>query len=187
MPEWTLREGRPSDVSAAMNLVRTSPWLTCHTEHTYWIFFNYGRRYVVVAEADKRGPIGFISGMRSSADSELLFVWQLVVHPEYRGSRLAWDLLSALTDGVGAEDGCTYWQTAMDVENEPLMQSLGTWLAQTDRLWGPHERITYETSSVDGSSRVVNETIFIFRRKSDPLAAGLGRGPEDWNTEEVPK
>jgi GNAT superfamily N-acetyltransferase len=180
MPEWTLREGRPDDVPRAMAMLRTSPWLTCHTEHTYWILFNYGRRYVVIAEVNDRGPIGFISGVRSTCDPQLMFVWQLVVDPDYRGSRLAWDLLYELTERIGAEDGCTYWQTAIDVENKPLMSSLMKWHDRMDRVGAPHERITYETPGPDGKMRTVSEVVFVFRRKTDPLAAGLGRGPEDW-------
>jgi|tagenome__1003787_1003787.scaffolds.fasta_scaffold20904084_3 hypothetical protein len=175
MPEWTLREARPSDVGRAMEMVKTSPWLSLHTEHTYWILFNFGRRYVVVADVPGRGPIGFISGMRSTFDPELLFVWQLVVDPDYRGSRVAWDLLSELTDGVGAEDGCTYWNTAMETTNEPLMASLTKWLEKTDRVWAPQEEIVYESPAPDGGTRTVNETLFVFRRKSDPRAAELVR------------
>lgn len=184
MGDWNLREGGPADVPAAMGLVRNSPWLTCHTEHTYWILFNHGRRYVVVAEAPGRGPIGFISGLRSTLEPELLFIWQMVVDPDYRGGKLAWDLLSALVEDVAVSDGFTSFQTAMDVENKPLMQSLQGWIDRTEWLWGPHERITYETPDADGSLRTVSEVIFVFRRRGDPLAANLGRGPKDWDLDQ---
>jgi len=187
MADWRLREGSPADVPAAMELIRLSPWLTCHTEHTYWILFNHGRRYVVVAETPEGETIGFSSGLRSTRDPELLFVWQLVVAPAYRGGHLAWELLTTLIDDVAGADGCTYVEAAMDAENEPLMRSLQGWVENTDRAWGPRERITYETPDPDGTHRTVSEVIFVFRRRGDPLAAELGSGPEDWNLEGLPE
>ncbi|MBO9482431.1 diaminobutyrate acetyltransferase [Salinisphaera sp. G21_0] len=50
----------------------------------------------IIAEADNGEVIGFISGYLSPDSTDTLFIWQVALHPQYRGRGIALQMLSRL-------------------------------------------------------------------------------------------
>jgi L-2,4-diaminobutyric acid acetyltransferase len=143
-----------------MDLVRSSPFLECHTEHTYWILLRYGGRYVFVAEDDGGDLVGFISGVRSTLESACLFVWQLAVEPHHRRGGLAYDLLLTLSE-LAAGDGCTTFNAAVSRDNHIVLALIMRWATASGRAFSRAEEITYEAGHPGQESATVREDIVV--------------------------
>jgi L-2,4-diaminobutyric acid acetyltransferase len=155
-----IRGAEVADLPAIMRLARSSPFLECHTEHTYWILLRYGGRYVFVAEDDDGDTVGYVSGVRSTRDPACMFVWQLIVQPRYRRDRLAYDLLVTLSE-LAAKDGCTTFNAAVARDNRPVLALIERWAADTGRILGRAEEITYQAGYPGEEETTVQEDIIV--------------------------
>jgi L-2,4-diaminobutyric acid acetyltransferase len=161
-PAVQLRTADEDDVPRVMDLVSGSPYVQCHTEHTYWIMLRYGARYTFVAEAGDE-LVGYASGVRSTVDPELFFIWQVVVAPEYRRDSLALRLLRMMTD-LAADDGCRVFHTAISSDNHPTIGLLDKWTRSTGRTWTVGEKISYQAEhGADGEPEDVVENVMVVR------------------------
>lgn len=158
-PPASIRPAREDDIAAVMTLVSGSPYVQCHTEHTYWILLRYGGRYTFVAEADG-AVVGYASGVRSTVDPELFFIWQVVVAPEHRRDRLALNLVRELTD-LAATDGCRVFHTAISSDNTATIGLLDQWTRQTGRTWTVGEKISYTAEHGEDEPETVVENVMV--------------------------
>jgi len=157
-----VRPADEADLHRVMALVRTTPYLQCHTEHTYWILLRYGRRYTYVAETSE-ALLGYASGVRSNVSPELFFLWQMVVAEHHRRSGIAMALLQALT-ATAAADGCDEFHAAVAADNHQALGLLERWASQTGRTMEAGQEIVYTAD--DGPSaepRTVTEQLTIIR------------------------
>ncbi|HEX9061963.1 MAG TPA: GNAT family N-acetyltransferase [Clostridia bacterium] len=90
-----IRNLREGDASQVLNLIeQCGPYVAPYNVYAYWILENYYSSTCYIAEENNR-IIGFISGMPSN-DKQSIFIWQLCVHSEFRGRRIAVSLLDSL-------------------------------------------------------------------------------------------
>jgi ribosomal protein S18 acetylase RimI-like enzyme len=160
-----IREGRTSDIPWIMQNATELPYLQCHTEHTYWILLEYGRRYVLVAEDETGTRVGFVSGVRSTTDPKLFFLWQLAVLPGKQRGGLGHELVDAFFDRVEGDGGPgTTVNAAMDSDNAPVHVLLRRWAANTGHVWRVGEKISY-VSYEAGQTKNVEESIYVIQRR----------------------
>ena len=100
-----IRQCRESDASAMHAFVQGLPPLTAHTAYTYWSLCRYSSDMCFVAETNG-SLVGLVTGMVSTAKPITLFIWQLGVARDCRGSGLSDRLLDRIAQAarrVGAE------------------------------------------------------------------------------------
>jgi len=90
-----LRRPTPADAPALTALVQACPPLDANTTYCYALLGDHFADTCALAAVDGR-PVAFISGYRLPRRSDVLFVWQVGVHPDWRGHGLAARLLDTL-------------------------------------------------------------------------------------------
>jgi diaminobutyrate acetyltransferase len=100
-----LRPCRESDAAGLHALAEGLPPLTVHTLYTYWSICRYAADTCLVAERDG-AMVGMVTGFVCAARPITLFIWQLGVARDWRGSGLADRLLDRIVEAgrkAGAE------------------------------------------------------------------------------------
>lgn len=110
-----IRNCRETDVDEIRKFVRRSKPLDLHTVFTYWTLFKYFGDTCFVLEKDGR-IIGFVSGLLSSSQHGMLYLWQIGIDPDYRGNRYAEILLKRVVEAARAKD-CKGLQVTIAPEN----------------------------------------------------------------------
>ena len=84
-----------SDGAAIQQLIQDAPPLDVNSTYAYLLLCLHFRDTCVVAE--RNGQLaGFISAYVPPRQSDVLFVWQVAVHPSARGQRLGAAMLTEL-------------------------------------------------------------------------------------------
>ncbi len=83
------------DAKTILRMIASSPPLDVNSLYCYLLICTHFRKTSVVAESSA-GLTGFISAYLTPDTPETLFVWQVVVHPDYRGQGLARSMLDEL-------------------------------------------------------------------------------------------
>jgi len=100
-----IRHCKESDASAMHAFVEGLPPLTAHTAYTYWSLCRYSSDTCFVAEMNGF-LVGLVTAIVSTAKPITLFIWQLGVARDCRGSGLSDRLLDRIAQAarrVGAE------------------------------------------------------------------------------------
>jgi L-2,4-diaminobutyric acid acetyltransferase len=95
--EDDLRFRRPTldDGLAIHQLIAACPPLDLNSVYSYFLFgAHFPDTSIVAQQGDK--AVGFVSGYRIPERPDTLFVWQVAVHPQSRGQRIAWRMLDSL-------------------------------------------------------------------------------------------
>lgn len=95
--EPTFRNAAPEDGAGVYELVRDGGGLDLNTPYAYLLLTRMFATSAAVAEVDGQ-LAGTVLGLRPPQEPESLFVWQVGVHPDYRGLGLATKMLNWLTD-----------------------------------------------------------------------------------------
>lgn len=93
--DCSLRAPTADDGPAVHALVRICPPLDQNSLYANLLQCTHFRDTCIVAEHGGQ-VVGFISGYLPPHSEHTLFVWQVAVHPEYRGQRLAQQMLDHL-------------------------------------------------------------------------------------------
>ncbi len=118
-----IRNCTENDVDIIRAFVNECKPLDLHTSFTYWTLFKYSSNLCfIMLEVDK--TIGFISGIRSSLDKNVVYLWQIGINKEDRGKNYASILIDHFIKSVIAL-GCNKIQVSIAPENE---SSLNTFL-----------------------------------------------------------
>lgn len=91
----TLRRPCLQDGASIQQLIQASPPLDVNSTYAYMLLCQHFRDTCVVATRQS-GLAGFISAYIPPAQPDVLFVWQVVVHADARGQRLAGKMLNDL-------------------------------------------------------------------------------------------
>ena len=84
------------DASEVANLVRSCPPLDHNSTYAYLLLCHHFRDTCVIARGGDR-IVGFVSAYRiPTPPSDRIFVWQVAVHPDWRGRGLAKSMLEEL-------------------------------------------------------------------------------------------
>ena len=111
-----IRNCNEEDVDKIRRFVRECEPLELHTPFTYWTLFNYfSNLCFLIAEDDM--VIGFVSGIRSSLDQNVVYLWQIGVSKNSRGKNYASVLIDAFTKAVRAIE-CNKIQVSISPENK---------------------------------------------------------------------
>lgn len=116
-PRTDIRFDRPSlaDGAALWRLVGECPPLDRNTPYCYLLLAQHFAATCVVARAGER-LAGAITALRLPEDPATLFVWQVAVHPDYRGQGLGGRMLDALLQAPGCT-GVRYVETTVTPDN----------------------------------------------------------------------
>ena len=111
-----IRKCTVEDVDILRRFVDECKPLELHTPFTYWILFNYFSNlcFLMVEEGK---IIGFISGVRSSLDKEVAYLWQIGVSKSHRGKNYASLLIDQFIKSVIDLD-CNKIQVSISPENQ---------------------------------------------------------------------
>lgn len=90
-----IRTTTEEDGAALWELVKLTGKLEVNTSYCYLLFSKLFSQTCLVAEIDGQ-LAGFVMAFQPPEQDDTLFVWQVGVHPAYRGRGLATRLLSAL-------------------------------------------------------------------------------------------
>jgi len=87
-----IRNCSEEDVDKIRIFVSECKPLDLHTSITYWTLFKYFPNLCyVMLENDK--VIGFVSGLRSSLEKDVVYLWQIGINKEHRGKSYASTLI----------------------------------------------------------------------------------------------
>lgn len=111
-----IRKCTVKDVDSVRRFVDKCKPLELHTPFTYWTLFNYFSNLCFLMEEEER-ILGFISGVRSSLDKDIVYLWQVGVSKEYRGKNYASLLIDHFVKAVIDID-CNKIQVSISPENE---------------------------------------------------------------------
>jgi L-2,4-diaminobutyric acid acetyltransferase len=89
------------DGPAIYRLVRACPPLDLNSAYCYLLLATHFADTCVIAEDTATGKIaGFVSAYFRPDTPRTLFVWQIAVHPDYRGQGIARGLTTALVEAA---------------------------------------------------------------------------------------
>lgn len=90
-----IRTTTEEDGAALWELVKTTGKLELNTSYCYLLFSKLFSQTCLVVEIDGQ-LAGFVMAFQPPEQEDTVFVWQVGVHPAYRGRGLATKLLAAL-------------------------------------------------------------------------------------------
>ncbi|MGD9499837.1 diaminobutyrate acetyltransferase [Halothiobacillus sp.] len=90
------REPRLDDGARIHRMVLEAGTLDVNSAYLYFLLSDHFRDTCVIAESDSV-PCGFLTAYRLPRAPDTLFIWQVAVHPDWRGRGVASGLLDALT------------------------------------------------------------------------------------------
>lgn len=118
-PQFVFRPPEATDGSDVAQLVKVCKPLDENSLYCNLLQCSHFQDTCVLAESD--GAIaGFISGYRLPQQPNTLFVWQVAVHPQFRGMGLASRMLSSL---LQRQNHIQYLHTTITADNEASWQT----------------------------------------------------------------
>ena len=101
--DFAFRPPEPGDAAEVWRIARDSGALDLNSPYFYLILCSDFADTCLVAE--RRGAlVGFLAAYRPPARKDVVFVWQIAVAAEARGSGLATELLTTLLERPGVRD-----------------------------------------------------------------------------------
>lgn len=94
-------------------LVDASEGLDKHTDYTYWVALHEWGDFFLVARQQKK-IAGFVFGVRSFAQPERIFLWQVGVLSAFRRQGIALALVTEFMRRAGAAGANQIWLTISD-------------------------------------------------------------------------
>lgn len=113
---FELRAIRKTDGQAIHRLVAQCPPLDLNSLYLYLLLSEHYADTCVLAEDDSREVVGFVSAYTPPRRPEVLFVWQVAVHPSARGCGLARRMLWHLLERP-ASSAIQYIETTVGPDN----------------------------------------------------------------------
>jgi len=111
-----LRAPSKSDGASIAKLIRSCPPLDINSTYAYLLLTEHFAQTCVVATKGDR-VVGFISAYQPPSQPNVLFVWQVAVHPSMRGQRLAIRMLQHLLQRTRSEN-VRYIETTVAPDNQ---------------------------------------------------------------------
>ena len=100
-PDWEFRVPTIEDAADIHNLVQASPPLEPNSLYAYLLLCSHFAEDGVVAKCGDQ-LVGFVCGYRIPQHPDTLFVWQIAVHPDFRGGGLGRSMLDAILEREGS-------------------------------------------------------------------------------------
>ena len=91
---YSLRNVTENDAATLRSLAKRCPPLDLHTPYTYWVIAKYFSDSSFILEQDGH-PVGFITALDTPSG---VFVWQIGILEDHRGSGLSRLLIDAVFD-----------------------------------------------------------------------------------------
>lgn len=112
---YQLRRPALHDGASIQRLIQASPPLDVNSTYAYLLLCQHFRDTCVVATGPA-GLAGFVSAYIPPAQPQVLFIWQVVVHAQARGQRLAGKMLDELLTREQAA-GVRFIETTVSASN----------------------------------------------------------------------
>lgn len=117
--EITFRHLTHDDVPTLRRLASKSPPLGLHTAFTYWLVGHYFGDYSLLALDGDGTELGYVMCITKRDETDLLYVWQIGVLPQYRRQKIAEKLLDAIYEKKVRGGGIRRMQVTIDPHNVP--------------------------------------------------------------------
>ncbi|NPV50267.1 MAG: GNAT family N-acetyltransferase [Candidatus Methanofastidiosum sp.] len=111
-----IRNCTVEDVDRVRRFVSDCKPLELHTSFTYWTLFNYFSDLCFLMEEDEK-VIGFISGIKSSIETGVAYLWQVGIAKDQRGKNYAYVLIDHFSKAAISLD-CNKIQVSISPENQ---------------------------------------------------------------------
>jgi L-2,4-diaminobutyric acid acetyltransferase len=135
--EIHFRLPRPEDGVALHTLIAACPPLDTNSVYCNLLQCTHFSETALAAETAQGELIGFISGYRPPMRLDTLFVWQVALHPKYRGQGIAQAMLQALVERTQRDLGIAFIETTISPGNLPseglFASFFATWQLETTR------------------------------------------------------
>jgi len=128
----TLRKPTLKDGLAIYQLIKSSPPLDLNSSYLYFLQASHFADTCIVAEHDKQ-IVGFVSGYIQPDDAQALFVWQVAVADNMRGSGLGKAMLLGLLESQSDDSAITKITLTISPSNK-ASQGLFKSFAQAHKL-----------------------------------------------------
>ncbi|MBW1721326.1 MAG: GNAT family N-acetyltransferase [Deltaproteobacteria bacterium] len=116
-----IRMCREEDVDAVRRFVERTRPLDLHSPFTYWVLLRYFPETCFIME-DGEKVVGFISGVTSSRERDLFYLWQIGIDPGLRGKGYAERLIHRILDAA-REKGCRRLQVTIAPDNPASLKA----------------------------------------------------------------
>lgn len=114
--EPRLRRPTAADGPALHSLVAACPPLDLNSAYAYLLICQDFASTSIVATAPDGSLAGAVTGYRPPHRPDALFIWQVAVHPDWRGCRLARRMLDAILDRECNQDAI-WLETTVSPDN----------------------------------------------------------------------
>lgn len=110
-----VRNCNASDVERIRKFIDECKPLELHTSFTYWMLFYYFPNLCFLMLENEK-ILGFISGIRSSADEKVVYLWQIGVSKDYQGKKYSSILIDNFLKAA-LDLKCNKIQVSIDPKN----------------------------------------------------------------------
>jgi len=105
-----------NDSPEVYSLIKNTPPLDLNSEYCYMLQCSYFKNNSIIAESESI-IAGFISGYIHPENENVLFVWQVAVHENYRGNGIASSMITELLKR-DCHKNITYIETTVTPSNK---------------------------------------------------------------------
>ncbi|OZB35949.1 MAG: diaminobutyrate acetyltransferase [Halothiobacillus sp. 14-56-357] len=129
------REPRLDDGARIHRMVLEAGTLDVNSAYLYFLLSDHFRETCVVAESDSVPHEllgGFLTAYRLPRAPDTLFIWQVAVHPDWRGRGVASGLLDALTRRTWFDD-ISRIELTISPDNTASQALFRRWAARLER------------------------------------------------------
>jgi L-2,4-diaminobutyric acid acetyltransferase len=121
-----IRMPRVEDGAAMYRLIMACPPLDLNSAYAYLLVCDHFRETTLVAEAEDGRLLGCLTGYRRPDAREVLFIWQVAVHPNARGGGLGRRMLDAAI-ALPAAAGARRIETTISPSNTASRRLFSGW------------------------------------------------------------
>jgi L-2,4-diaminobutyric acid acetyltransferase len=123
-------EPAPQDGAAVHELISDCPPLDTNSMYCNLLQCTHFAETSAIAKVDGR-PYGFVSGYLNPDDPSILFIWQVAVHEDARGTGLGKKMLSDILNRAACE-GVEKVQTTITRDNKASWGLFKSWARDLD-------------------------------------------------------
>ena len=150
-----IRNCTTSDVDKIRQFVNSCKPLTLHTAYTYWVMFNYLSEGCFVMEEDEKA-VGYASGVKSSTEEDVFFMWQIGIAEEFRGKGLSQVLIEKIVN-VAKKQNCNILQLTIEPDNEASFSTFNNYAKKNNLIMETAGEAKYNDSL---SGKTESETLY---------------------------
>jgi len=153
-----IRNGTEADLNEVMDLVASCPPLVLYDDFTYWVLLRFFGDCCLVFEEDQ-SIVGYVSGVASTKQEGVFYLWQIAIDPQHRGKRYAASLIGEMIR-IARDKTCHSFQFSIAPDNEISLRVFSRISKEGKLPMSPIGKITFIHPA---TGRKEIETLFEFK------------------------